>query len=551
MSKQSSYKKEALKASAHLREKLPSRYVVLCCLLFVVSVGVTALFYLVLNHRSFGSWSHSIIAVAIIGVLVLLVAMGALIRLNKTKRIKEPIGLVFSFFALIMGIMFMFVFTPTSVPDETFHFNNSYFYANLIAGKPNLDNELTLRECDLNLIEGRSHQSFSATVSPDNYELQKKKVFEDDTAHRNDVDYHFVNKALTLAGGTLQTRIPASIGINLGRVLSLNAYQLFQLGRFCNLAFFVALLYFAIRLTPVGKALFALIGLLPMTMHLAASYSYDAATIGFGLLLIALLLRLIFGEGKIKTEQFIATEILIALLAPCKTVYCILIALILLIPNSRFKTKRGKGVFFLVSACTAILSIVVMQLPQLLGLISTSAPASPAEYPVATSTPLPSLGRFLSHPFESVFIIFNTLRVWGNFYFETTLGGSLAYFQSNIALPPVALLPYLLLLIVSAQRFCSTAIQISQRKKVTFLIICLLIFLALMVVFYLNASPNPLEQMCIEGIQGRYFLPFLPLFVLIFRVKDYFFRRDFRCLLLPAIFSLNVCYLVFILASCV
>ena len=78
-------------------------------------------------------------------------------------------------------------------------------------------------------------------------------------------------------------KLPSALGIVLATLLNLGSFPLFYLGRFFNLLMFAALAYFAVRITPVGKNAMMVAGLLPMTLHLASSYSYDAGIMGFGL----------------------------------------------------------------------------------------------------------------------------------------------------------------------------------------------------------------------------------------------------------------------------
>lgn len=61
---------------------------------------------------------------------------------------------------------------------------------------------------------------------------------------------------------------------------------------------FAVLVYSAVRITPIGKNVMMTAGLLPMTLHLASSYSYDAGIIGLAFLLTGMCLRAVYGEGS-------------------------------------------------------------------------------------------------------------------------------------------------------------------------------------------------------------------------------------------------------------
>ena len=70
--------------------------------------------------------------------------------------------------------------------------------------------------------------------------------------------------------------LPQAAGIGIGRLFGASPLTSFYLARLANLLVAVTLLFFAIRLAPFGKQLYAFIALLPMTMFELASLSCDA-----------------------------------------------------------------------------------------------------------------------------------------------------------------------------------------------------------------------------------------------------------------------------------
>ena len=148
------------------------------------------------------------------------------------------------------------------------------------------------------------------------------------------------------------------------------------LGRLFNFAGFVALAYFAVRFTPVGKRIFMVASCLPMTLHVTASYSYDACTIGLAFLFTALCLRGIYSKSKMTTKLKVAIIVFAVLLAPNKALYSVLTLLVFLIPQSRFKSKGESWAFkfgVLLLACAAVL---LMRLPTLLDLTGVAGGGS-------------------------------------------------------------------------------------------------------------------------------------------------------------------------------
>ena len=107
------------------------------------------------------------------------------------------------------------------------------------------------------------------------------------------------------------------------------------LGRLANLLLFAALSALSVRAAPFGKRVFTAAALLPMTLHLAASFSRDAPLLGCSFAFTALLLDAAFGPDRDKAlspARLAALLLCGVVLAPGKLVYLPLAALLLLVP---------------------------------------------------------------------------------------------------------------------------------------------------------------------------------------------------------------------------
>jgi len=81
--------------------------------------------------------------------------------------------------------------------------------------------------------------------------------------------------------------IPQALGYSRENLSCLPLILLY-IARIMTLVFSVILVYFAIKIAPVSKWMFLLLGLMPRTLSLMASLSYDALLIGISFFLIAL-----------------------------------------------------------------------------------------------------------------------------------------------------------------------------------------------------------------------------------------------------------------------
>lgn len=132
--------------------------------------------------------------------------------------------------------------------------------------------------------------------------------------------------------------LASAAAVFLAYLLHLGFAPALLLGRLANLLLFAALAALAVRAAPFGKRVFTAAALLPMTLHLAASFSRDAPLLGCSFAFTALLLDAAFGSdrGKALSPARLAALLLCGVvLAPGKLVYLPLAALLLLVPAAR------------------------------------------------------------------------------------------------------------------------------------------------------------------------------------------------------------------------
>ena len=119
----------------------------------------------------------------------------------------------------------------------------------------------------------------------------------------------------------------------LAYLLHLGFTPALALGRLANLLVFAALAAWAVKITPCGRRVFAAAALLPMTLHLAASFSRDAPLLGLAFAFTALVLDAAFGPNagrQLRPARTAALLLTGVLLAPAKMVYLPLAALVCL-----------------------------------------------------------------------------------------------------------------------------------------------------------------------------------------------------------------------------
>jgi hypothetical protein len=135
---------------------------------------------------------------------------------------------------------------------------------------------------------------------------------------------------------------PQAASLWLGRTLELPAGALLYLARFASLASWIALCWAAVRLAPLRKWTLVVLALMPMSVYAASSVTADAVTNGVALLLLALVLRIAFAEGRVRSPEVLGLIAAASALGIVKQGYWALGALLLLIPATRFRARRRK-----------------------------------------------------------------------------------------------------------------------------------------------------------------------------------------------------------------
>lgn len=284
-----------------------------------------------------------------------------------------------------------------------------------------------------------------------------------------------------------------------------------------NLALYIVSLWYSIKKTPVGKAAFFTVALLPMSLHLAASMSYDSAVISLSAIFLSTVFHVIYSEERISRKDMLIAVISIILLAPCKYMYAFLVGLLWLIPKEKLSGKK-RTIVQMVAVGGVLLSIVLFS-----GAIYDALFSGTQEITSENRETFYSIGWIFKNIGETILIFIRTLFEKLDFYWKSMLGSSLSWFSVSIS--DYLLLPLTIALFLSGMRNEEDRIMIQPRQKVNMGIILLLGAAAACISMFL-AWTSYAPKVVIEGVQGRYFLPYLPLFILLFRGKGIIIRQS-------------------------
>ena len=368
--------------------------------------------------------------------------------------------------ALLAGTAFTFVTPPFQVPDEVGH----YWRAVAIAEGQIRGSSVRLPKSAQTLVyvlwvqtAGRPEVKF------DRARLRTAYTIQYDDRQR---------VPLTCVGWyTIAPSLPQATACLIGRVFRLRPLLTFYLGRLFNLIAFIALVALAMTIAPEAASVLAGAALLPMSLFMAASFSPDVATIAMTFVLTALALRPPSGA---------ALAIGAFLTALCKPPY-------FLVGLLGARSWRRLAIVAVSMTAGAAISIAVAE----------HAFQTRSDMPIDKAAQL----RFIAlDPLRYVAITAGDFLHRGREYGEEMIG-VLGWLDVRLPAPVVPLTALLLIAVA-----VTSGVRVTARERIAALVLALGCAVAVSLSLYLTWTPAGADF--VGGIQGRYFLPILPLLLI-------------------------------------
>lgn len=428
---------------------------------------------------------------------------------------------VFVICMLAVSCLFTLVLPPYSSPDEEGHFNSAYKLVNRWEG-------LVDDETDGGIIYKRIGD--------------KNKVFED--KYTTVLNYEYIYENLDTKSETDQLRqfekmwlvndfggvyFMGAVGIKLARILGLGYVQMMYLGRFMNLLFFALCIFFAIKITPVGKEVFMSLSMLPITLHIANSFSRDTFVISLGFLFTAYLLYLLKQQETYKWWQLLILAALCVLIAPSKFIYVTLCLGVFMLDwrkvplINKINWKIPPIVLIAVAAAITVpvMAYIMMQKnPDFRWHIFAMAPLEIMLDPSTQDFGL-SLELILRNPGYFLKMILNTLFINGAYYIKSLAGGVLSY--NSIYISDAFVIVTIVMCVFSCLAHKDEEFELSTTQRFAFGGIFGLIFL---IVIFMCITWTFVRMETLYGFQGKYLMPAMPMLLIALRGKGITVNKD-------------------------
>lgn len=435
------------------------------------------------------------------------------------KHIFLKLEHMFMVISLVFGFIFVFLTPPMSTPDERAHFLNSIRYSNFDF-YPDYKNGVygfyiendKVEFSDYYTIQNQSANKLEWNVSFSEY------YFNSWLPKQSNLNIFYDNRLILLnSTGYLISGFGMILFNFISKIVFganyTNPFNLLLVGRLSNLLFYIFLIYSSIKNTDKYKLTLFTLGLLPMSMYLGSSISYDSILIPISFYIFVSLMNSFFDDRKNfinDKKEYLKFLLAIFFITGIKYIY---IALLLPIAvfgftKNRFNLKKHVGIFL-----TIIAAYLLFNFSYLKGLTQTAT----SFYSVN------QIDYVLSHPIEYIHIFINSIVSLREFYITSFLG-KLGQLDLNLPVP----IYLILILLIFVANIIDQFNDIDEKRKITSLtkiVFFLSGFLAIQLVFlgmYIYWTPLPgigeVGQDTISGVQGRYFIPIFMYFIPLFSV---------------------------------
>ena len=510
-------------------------YLLGCIVGFIVVAYIQSLYVnLGVSHTNdyFLSKSYIILSVA---ALLLLLLSGIYLNITKFSIVK-----IYPFVMLIFGLGYMYVFPAMSAPDEIAHFISAYKISNKMLGKQATvkDGHVIIRAQDLWIEDVDGEYTFDKSKSEEEKVLIPKegshgKIISsklEETSYKvfyGKGDSRSNNTYISFSGQNYEkaqslhapvNTIPSvyflpATGITVARIMGLNSIYLVLFGRMANLILFILFGTLGIYFLPKFKEFIFLVSLLPTTIELAASYSYDAVMISSMIFFVSYVFFLAHEKKEFDIKDLVIVSLIAGLVLPCKMVYFPMLLMLFSIPLYKFKfrgkvdgkIKKENIAFFLASAVVVLLSwVFAMYLVNRSTVVGYSTSnTSSLEWAGEESY---TIGYLLHNKLKAVKLFYNTLLLQLEYYHKTMFGAYLGHADDVVGIPYIGFLVLNIGMIFSVFGEAKEKQLLIKERVLTGISIFFVIFLVLLSMLI---AWTPISSEFIEGVSGRYFIPVL------------------------------------------
>jgi len=423
---------------------------------------------------------------------------------------------VFLILASVFGLVLVFLTPPFQVPDEPAHFFRAYQVSNLtFVSQPFQLNSETRYGSQLPESLTAADTLFIGNVAghaENRFPLHLFRLGIDQQLQPQKTQQTLVEASAIYSPIVY---VPQAIGITIGKLFSAPPLVMIWLGRIMNLAFWILIMYVALRLLPFAKWAMVILILNPVAIFLSASLSPDVTNISFAFLFVSLILATFNSKVLISKRMMFALLGVLAVLSLSKPVNLVFALLLFAIPWKRFATK-WKFIRFCIIGILLSGFLFVFWNYQVKDILVAAVKSQSGGVAISDQA---QLLYILHTPLSYLHVVFNNyvLAVPGTSG-DAVLGTFFGVFGwLDTSIPLWTIMVYLLTLFLALLYQMGRGITLTRTQKLFFVITFGLGFLGNITAMYFNSTA--VGASVISGVQGRYFIAFSILALGIFTAR--------------------------------
>ena len=299
--------------------------------------------------------------------------------------------------------------------------------------------------------------------------------------------------------------------MTVGKLFDLPFYLIWIMGKFANLALYAIGMGIAVAIVPFGKRLLMVVAHFPIMIFLSTVYTYDVTVNVFIILAICIWLRELVNKDQMFGYKWrIAFVACLVIGCMPKAVYAPLILCALLLPSSKFKSKKDAYV------TKGLVILVFIMLMSTFVMPTVSSPSSGGDSRGGDTSVATQMSYVLGQPFAYAVVLLKNI-------FDTAVNYTFGTLMSDFAYWGTASQPVLFSILLVGTLMTDSYAEKGKRivlnvkeKVMAFFVIALTVAL-IWTALYLSFTE--VGETTIAGVQARYYLPFIFLFYLLFKPK--------------------------------
>lgn len=417
----------------------------------------------------------------------------------------------FAVIAAVWGVLFLFLILPWQGPDE-------YAHVNMIGYELGVSGLGDILRTDMDLEE------HGIRWNPDT-KIELGQVLEAMTQKPGYSRSVCLPKRISV---NIVRHLPASVGIEVGILLGLPTYWVMILGRLCMLASYIVLGCIALKLMPVRKEVLELTMLMPMCMQQAASLNYDGVLLPVSFLFIAYIFYLKYEADQVGVREVLTAVALLLCIAITKAPYVMFGGLVLMIPVRKIDISIGR---------LKITGDMIYKARWIIGLLCAAALAC-IVYIGRNNMWISIVCGSVANPVATIRLFGRTWIVWSEDIILSFVG-NFGWADAPVAVwfvaATIALFIVMAMTKITKSDLPQYVLTVRDRVVVTLVwmgsfYLIVMSMVAFTVDYHSEDWGRTIQEiLAVSGLQGRYFIPLVPLVMVtmpyLFEMKEKVYRK--------------------------